>query len=398
MPAKQQRFSKNILISWLLVFQWELYFPIAIWMFYFLRYLDFREVALIGAASTIASSLLEIPTGAIADVIGRKKTLILSRIFGIISFVMIIVGHDFWIFLIARLIQGLSQALWSGSLESLQYDTLKEQQQENRFVKVVSRNETLSWLALFISAVLGGFMFDIDPTLPYVITTFFTVIALIGSFFLVEPKIDSEVFSWRKYFKQNLEGFKELFAEKRKRSISLILITIGSGYIVASKILGISQAKEYGLNGKEVGFLFGAGYLIAALASHYYPKIRQRFSAGKLAIFASIVLISSFLGAKFVGVVGGMFLIFMRISSSTTFNNSKSLLLNEFIDSKNRATALSTMSLLSDIPFVLLSYFIGDAIEKTSPNEFSLVLGIALVGFLLPQLWKYQQLKKVIGK
>ena len=80
MPAKQQRFSKNILISWLLVFQWELYFPIAIWMFYFLRYLDFREVALIGAASTIASSLLEIPTGAIADVIGRKKTLILSRI------------------------------------------------------------------------------------------------------------------------------------------------------------------------------------------------------------------------------------------------------------------------------------------------------------------------------
>lgn len=33
------------------------------------------------------------------------------------------------------------------------------------------------------------------------------------------------------------------------------------------------------------------------------------------------------------------------------------------------------MTLLSELPFVFLSYFIGDAIDKTSPNEFALVLG-----------------------
>jgi hypothetical protein len=142
-----------------------------------------------------------------------------------------------------------------------------------------------------------------------------------------------------------------------------------------------------------VGFLFGAGYLVAALAAHYYPKLRSKLSAGKLAVLASLFLLVSFLGAKWVGVIGGMFFIFMRISSSTTFNNSKSLLLNEFIDSKNRATALSTMALLSDLPFVLMSYFIGDLIEKTSPNEFALVLGIVMVGLLVPQLLRYRRLK-----
>ena len=363
-------------------------------MFYFLQYLDFREVAIFGAASTIAGSIFEIPTGAISDIIGRKKTLIISRLFGITSFVMMILGKTFWVFLVARFIQGISQALWSGSLESLQYDTLKESGQKDRFTDVVSRNGVLSWLALFVSSVVGGFLFDISPTLPYIVTTFFTAITLIITFFIEEPKIDSEVFSFSSYIKQTLKGFHELFSTQKRRSISLIMITITAGYFIASKILGISQAIEYGLEGKGVGMLFGAGYLIAAFSSHFYPQIRKKLSAGKLAVLASLVLIASFLGAYFVGIFFGMVLIFLRIVSSTTFLNSKSLIINEFIDSKNRATALSTMTLLSELPFVLLSYFIGDAIDKTSPNEFALILGIVMVGFLLPQLVRYRVIKK----
>jgi len=363
-------------------------------MFYFLQYLDFREVALIGAATTLAGSIFEIPTGAIADIIGRKRTLILSKIFGITAFLMIIFGKSFWFFLAARLIQGLSQALWSGSIESLQYDTLKDHNREGEFVKVVSKKETLSWIALFISSIVGGFLFDLMPVLPYIVTTIFTFGGLIITLFIEEPKIDSEIFSFKSYVKQNLAGFGELFSDKKRRSISLILITITAGYFIAAKILGISQAKEYGLGGKEVGFLFGAGYLIAALASHFYPKLREKLSAGKLAIMASLLLIGSFLGAKFVGVMGGMLLIFLRISSSTTFFNSKSLLLNEFIESKNRATALSTMALLSELPFVILSYFIGDIIEKTSPNEFALVMGIVITGLLIPQMLGYRKISK----
>ena len=155
MSKQSKKLHKNIFISWILLFQWYLYFPIAIWMFYFLQYLDFREVAIIGAASTIAGSIFEIPTGAISDIIGRKKTLIISRLFGITSFVMMILGKTFWVFLVARFIQGISQALWSGSLESLQYDTLKESGQKDRFTDVVSRNGVLSWLALFVSSVVG---------------------------------------------------------------------------------------------------------------------------------------------------------------------------------------------------------------------------------------------------
>lgn len=57
--------KKNLFIGYFLAFANELYLPIAIWLLFFLQYLDFTEVAVIGALTTVSSNLFEIPTGAI---------------------------------------------------------------------------------------------------------------------------------------------------------------------------------------------------------------------------------------------------------------------------------------------------------------------------------------------
>ncbi len=81
----------------------------------------------------------------------------------------------------------------------------------------------------------------------------------------------------------------------------------------------------------------------------------------------------------------GSILIVMRISSSTTFNNLRSSVMNGFIDSKNRATAISSLMLLTQLPFVILSSTIGGYIDKASPNSFALILGVAMMGILAIQ-------------
>ncbi|WP_230683118.1 hypothetical protein, partial [Streptococcus pneumoniae] len=78
--------------------------------------------------------------------------------------------------------------------------------------------------------------------------------------------------------------------------------------------------------------------------------------------------LGSFISAKFVGITFGSILIILRISSSTTFWNIQSSTLNPLIESKNRATTLSTFSLLCQLPYALLAYIIGDNIDKSSPN------------------------------
>jgi len=166
------------------------------------------------------------------------------------------------------------------------------------------------------------------------------------------------------------------------------MITVASGYFFASKILGISQAEQYGLSGTGVGILFGSGYIVAALASHFYPKLRRKFGNTKLLIAATVSLLSSFILAPFVGVFLGSLLITLRISSSTTFGNAKSVIMNRFIASKNRSTALSTLTLLSQIPFTLSFYFVGKYIDGSTPNNFALILGISLFVVLIPQIVK----------
>ena len=50
----------------------------------------------------------------------------------------------------------------------------------------------------------------------------------------------------------------------------------------------------------------------------------------------------------------------------------------------NRATTLSTLTLLTNIPYALSAIWIGGYIDRTSPNQFAWMLGLfilfALVG------------------
>ena len=167
----------------------------------------------------------------------------------------------------------------------------------------------------------------------------------------------------------------------------MLLVTISAGYFFAAKILGISQAEQYGMSGKVVGLLFGVGFIIAAIASHYYPVMKNKFGNLRLLAIATLLLLTSFIFAKFVGVILGSLLIITRIASSTSFGNAKSVVVNGFISSKNRATSLSTLALLSQIPFAVSFYFVGKYIDNYSPNSFAFLLGILLIVFLVPQLF-----------
>jgi len=84
-----------------------------------------------------------------------------------------------------------------------------------------------------------------------------------------------------------------------------------------------------------------------------------------------------------VGAIVGIMLIVMRIASSTTFRNSRSVIINKEISSRNRATTLSTLTLLTELPYALGASLIGLYIDRTSPNEFAYLLGVGIVAILI---------------
>lgn len=376
------KLNRNIKIGYVLSLIIELYLPIAVWFFFYSRYLSVQQIAILTGFQIIVWNLFEVPTGAFADLVGRKVSTILA--FGIYALAMLATAFNtvFWIFLVIEFFKGLANALNSGSLEALLYDTLKEHGEEKSWDRVVANNETLTWIGLFVAAVTGGFLYYRWYPLPYLLQAIIYLGGMITSFWLIEPKIDTQKYNVREAWQQNLNGFKELFANAGITHLTLILGILGAGYMIAYSILGISQAEEYGLDARGVGLLFGIGYIISAVVSQAYPKMKQVWGSKKLVIFTGAILLSSFLLANFVGVMIGSLLIISRISSSTTFRNTRSGLINMAVSSKNRATALSSMQLLTQLPYALLAYFIGGYIDKYSPNQFALLLGMVMVGLL----------------
>lgn len=388
--------NNNIRIAYILSFLSELYFPISVWLFYYLRFLDFKQIGMLTAVKLISANLFEVPTGAFADVIGRKTSIVISfLLYGLVMFGFAGVSV-FWMFIVLDILKALSNAFFSGSLEALVYDSLKEKGEESKYDKVVANMESAAWIGLFVSAIIGGYLYYFWFRSPYIIQGILYWGAAIVAMRLIEPKIDSKKYRLTDAIKFNLAGFNELFANAKISRISIIFIILGAGYFVASEWLGISQAREYGMDSRGVGWLFGTGYVVSAIVSQFYPKLREWLGTERLLLIVAGVLLGSFLLAKWVGIFIGSVLIIGRISSSTTFKNTRSSVINGLIGSKSRATTLSTMTLLSQLPMALMAYFMGDYIDKHSVNDFAWVLGIAMMLILAGTQMFFWWQKKVV--
>ena len=91
------------------------YTPI-IQLFYLANNLTILKIAIIGAVWSIVKIILEVPSSILADKWGRKKTIILSLIFGILQMITLLYATEFWIFLVASIWSAASFAFLSGPM------------------------------------------------------------------------------------------------------------------------------------------------------------------------------------------------------------------------------------------------------------------------------------------
>ncbi len=388
MLIRQER--TNIYVAYILSFLGNIYFPAAAWLFFYLRFMTYTEVALLAAIGGIASIIFEIPTGAFADIVGRRTALILSYFIYTAAMVTEAFANSFWMFALIAVLVSLVNALYSGSLEALVYDTLLEDGHEDRYDQVVSKMESLAWVGLLVGALFGGFMYASWFRMPFIAQGVVALIAALASFALIEPRIDTIKYDLSQMLTQNIQGFKEVFRDIHVAHHSLFFIIIESGFYLSSSLLGISQAIEYGLDARGISVLFSIGYLVSAVVSYQFPRIRAFLGTRQTLLLSTVLLLSSFIFAQYVGMIVGSMLIIARIASSTVASNMRSVVMNRFYTSKNRTTSISTMMLLSYLPFTFGAYFIGIYIEKHSPNTFAFVLGwIMIVLLVLHQASRY---------
>jgi predicted MFS family arabinose efflux permease len=153
--------------------------------------------------------------------------------------------------------------------------------------------------------------------------------------------------------------------------VSLVLLIMGEG-------VNDMLAVVYGFSEVQLGILASALALTGALASY----IAGKFSEEKLkkAFILMIFLYSlTLVVSPVISAAIGTALLFVRIILSPVLHNEISTSLNEKIDSKNRATALSTFTMLKGIPYAVLIYAIGHYADAYPIQGIASMLGAFMI-------------------
>ncbi|MBX2877642.1 MAG: MFS transporter [Saprospiraceae bacterium] len=118
--------------------------------------LNFSQIGLIYAARELTTNLLEVPSGILADVYGRKRSLLLAFLVYMLAFLTFYLSADFFPLLLAMIFVGVGDAFRSGTHKGMIMDYLRLNGWEAQKINYYGHTRSWSQLGSAVSALLAG--------------------------------------------------------------------------------------------------------------------------------------------------------------------------------------------------------------------------------------------------
>ncbi len=386
---------KNIKLSYLIASFSSSWFWYGIWIFYYLRFTNYAGVGLMETIYIATSTLMAIPAGVIADILGKKNTTIISFFLQVIGSLMIGLAPNFTFLAIAVTILTTGATLFSGTFEALIYDSLKEEKQEKLYNKIIANISSIRLISPAIAGAIGGYIYSINPSSPYFAVALFFFFGLITSLFLSEPSIDTDKYSFSQFIQQTKTGWRELTKNSIIIKQTILLTSIGVIAVIVNEVIDSMLGIEFGFNEAQMGVLWAVILLVSAGVSQLTPKINKLLTENRAVFVFGLIVSFSLIISPVVGLILGGTLLIIRNATITLYHNYSSILINHHTQSKYRATTLSTFRMFKNIPYMLCAYFIGFIADSVSAKYTAVLLGSILIIFLAMQ---YFVSKKAITK
>ena len=336
--------------------------------------LTLTEVMVLQSIYSLSVALFEIPSGYIADLFGRKHTIVLGTIFSFIGYLVFSFYGGFYAFAVAQVLVGIGGSLMSGSDSALLYDTLFEIGDKNTYTKIEGRNYAIGNFSEATAGILGGFLAVSSIYLPIYVQTGILFLSIPIALSLVEPKMHAE--------------------DKMDRSLSAIFGVVKFAMIeniklrwliIYSSAMGVATLsmawfaqpffKEINIPLAYFGILWAGLNLSAGLTSFNSHKF-DKSEKGNMLFYLALAMAVSFL---FLGINNSIFgLIFILIiyllrGVVTPILRNE---INENTTSNKRATVLSVRSFIIRISFAICAPILGYLADNYSLSYSFYVLAI----------------------
>lgn len=327
--------------------------------FYLSIGLQSGDVFIIQAVFAFTVALLDVPAGYIADLVGRKRILIIGSCITFAGFFLYTQVHSFTTVIISEMLLAVGFSLRSGIKEATIYDSLLLLQEQSSYQKKQGIAGSIGFISEGISCVLGGVLATISLRLPFYVQLISVGIALIIACTLVEPS--------RTRPKQNhLSNFKKAFFQiylKDKRIFWSSLL-FGSISAITFCAVWLSQVlyANLGLPTVWFGIGFATGSFVISFGNFVSHKLQRHMSEKWQYIAIMVIVIIGFVGMG----INSLFAIVFTLAPRLAWGILTPLSLevtNRITESELRVTILSIKNMSERIIYVilapLLSYAIG---------------------------------------
>ncbi len=347
------------------------------------------QIALLSSLFFISYSLLEIPTGGLADTFGHKKSVFWGLIVHALAPLIVGLSPTYPIFLIGSVLAGLGIALQSGAFSSLTHDILNRLGKGEEYIKVQGRTSAYLLVGTLVASPLVSILYDGHPQLTYLISSFALFLAA-TLIYLVKWEFKGDKPSMNIYLQKITKGVTSSFANKRV----LGLIILGSALFFSGSLYAnnINQPLQITF-GVKVAFLgiiaavfSGFKAIVSAVAYKFFQRIGSNFS---LLLSIVITTIAFLVLSQINTVVGLVFMLLLFLIASYKDQIILTLLQKE-VSSEERSTMISTYSFLTFIIVGITMPLGGYGIDNLGINSTLIVLALVTLVFGLVGLQVYK--------
>lgn len=391
-PTREQLAANARWFLWFRVlFNCRFYYPVFTVLFLDLG-LSIGEFAGLNVLWAVTIVLAEVPSGALADTLGRRRLVVWASYLMVAEMLTLCLmpagNHDavLALFVVNRILSGLAEAAASGADEALAYDSFPENERAQEWPRLMAKLSRWSAVGFMISSISGSLLYDhavvggalawlgfpeapkaLTMKIPLALNLLTAIACVLVARRMVEPEsgatgsvatVSGEPAArptWRVQARAALVRILDTGKWIWRTHAALWLIVIGVVFdcvirlflTVASNYYRLVQIEErwYGVIGVVMSLL---GLLTAGLMERLSSRHSARFNFSWLAVAAFAGLLGAAAAAPGWAGVALVLPLMMGIRFLHFF---LSHYLNEVIDSSRRATALSFRGLTMNLAY-----------------------------------------------
>jgi MFS family permease len=356
--------------------------------------LNFFEVFIANGAYSLGTVLFEVPTGVVADTLGRRISFLLSvAVLAAATGVYVglaQVGAGVVAFALASIGMALGFTFYSGAMEAWLVDALNATGYRGLLDRVFARGQQVTGAAMLVGTVGGGLLGQIDLSIPYVVRS-----ALLVTVFVVAYVVMHDIgFTPRSLPARHLPG--EIAANARagvafgwaQRPIRLLMLAslVQMGFIAWA----FYAAQPYLLDLLDSGAIWVAGLVAAGIAGSTIAgnQVVEYFSryCGRRTTLLLAAGVLETAAAILVGVAGSFWVALPALLVLTAgmgiTSPVRQAYLHQLVPSERRATVISFDSMVSGVGGVGGQVGLGALGEARSVGTAFVVGGVATAAAL----------------